>query len=698
MLQFIEAVLVRFGKFQDVFLSFSDGLQVIYGGNESGKSTIQLFLKVMLYGISGSKKDGKGIKLRERIIPWDDKSAEGILRLNLDGRCIEIRRKFGKTASGDKTEVVDGNTGDSMVGFDPQMIGEQLLGVPESVFERTLWLQQEGAFFSGADEEIHKRLMNLLETGEEEVSAEKTLQELEMLMRGLKAKDKRSNPGELDRLWSLREEKMQERYQLLSERSQREAEERVLKEEQKKLAESKQEEERLLQISEKKKKLELLDARRKKWIEAKRLLELAQQAKERTEYQRFLLADESLIQKAEKLEKRIEILDQTDTIEYDIEQEDKKLSQHQKRERQANGLLLLSIGFVVLAAIFAVIRISFWSIWTLIFGIAGILIFGFSFLTLQRSKKNIQLTNENRRRLTDVQSEAADEKKRVLKEYTDLLAPYHCKDAASLREGFLLFKQAEMEAEGYMRTHASVLEGEDIDTLAKEMEEIETILTQHADIIEIDVEAELRCVRQTQVEAISKIKENESKISYVYHGGKNPADVETEIQQINQQILDLEKQRKGLELAIEVLKEVTEKRKSDFTPQVNEKVNGFLDILTGGKYQDVRVSKELFLKLIPDKTHLYPVESFSTGTYEQVYFSLRLALASLLGNGSEPLFLDDFLVAYDDKRAEYAMELLQTLAENRQILFFSCHGREVKNAKKRNITVRYLEEEGNDGC
>ncbi|MBO5364299.1 MAG: AAA family ATPase [Clostridia bacterium] len=698
MICFKEAILVRFGKFHDLSLPFSDGIQLIYGGNETGKSTIQLFFKVMLYGVSGAKKDSRGIKLRERMIPWEEKSAEGILRLEADGRSLEIRRKFGKTASGDKTEVLDLNTGEAIPDYAGKTLGEELLGIPESVFEKTLWLEQEGAFFAGADEEINRRLMNLMETGEEEVSSDRALLELEKEKRTIKAKDKRSAPGELDKLWSAREEKMQERYRLLSERGQREAEERVLESEKRKLEDLKQEETRLLDFSMKKKRLLALDARRKKWNEAEKLLHFAEQAKKRDVYLRFSSLDEALVQKAEILEKRREILDQTAVMEYDIEKEDQALLDHRKKEKQYGMLILFGAAFLLCAVLFAVLRISLWSIWITCFGIIGIALVVISFWKMQHAKNSAWKAAENKRRLLDTQRETQAERDTLQKEYTELLSPYHCKNAAELREGFLQCVQAQIEADGYLQSYTAMMEGEDVAALKTEVEESERILAQHTDLLAMNVDEELLKLRQEQLDAVAKIKETESKLSYVYHGGKNPADTETELIHINQKITELEKRQTALELAMKVLEKVAERRKSDFTPKVNERVDDFLGILTGGKYQDVRVSEEYRLRLLPDQTHLYQAEFFSAGTYEQVYLALRLALASLLGDGTEPLFLDDFLMAYDDGRAELAMGLLKELAKHRQIIFFSCHGREVENAKKRNVAIRYLEEERENGC
>ncbi len=698
MIRLSKAILIRFGKFCDYTLHFSDGFQVIFGENEAGKSTIQLFLKVMFYGINGGKKDRKGMKIRERIIPWEEKSAEGILQIEVDGRFVEIRRKFGKTSSGDKTEVVDFNTGEPISNIDIREVGEQFLGIPESIFEKTLWLQQSGAAFSGTDEELGKRLMNLMETGAEEISAAGVLKELENEKRMVKAKDKRSVPGELDRLWSLREEKIQERYRLLSERNQREAEENVLKHESQKLEKFKEEEVRLQELLEKKQEILVLESLRKKWSEAEKFAALAKQVEEREEYQRFLHLEENVVQNAENLEKQREMLDQSCSIEYDITKEEEMVLKENRTKKVFSFLLMTAVVCVVLAIVFAVLKISFRGFWTSLLGCIGIVVAIISFLKIQQAKAFAREAVERRKGHLVHKKRIEEEFEKVQTEYVRILSQFGCKNVAELREGFLLCKQAKLELEGYKRTYESIMDGEDASTLFEKIREIDLTLVKHEDILAQDIEMELKKVRQAQIDCVARLKETESKLSYVFRGGTNPADVETEILQINQKINEFEKRQKALDLAIEVFGQVAEKRKSDFTPKVNERVNRFLGILTEGKYQDVRVSEEYQLRLIPDKGHLYQAEFFSEGTYDQIYFALRLSLASLLGDGTEPLFLDDFLMSYDDKRADMAMQLLMQLAETHQILFFSCHGRDVDNAKKRNVIIRYLEEERNDGC
>ena len=63
-----------------------------------------------------------------------------------------------------------------------------------------------------------------------------------------------------------------------------------------------------------------------------------------------------------------------------------------------------------------------------------------------------------------------------------------------------------------------------------------------------------------------------------------------------------------------------------------------------------------------------------SGTTDQAYLSLRLAMTELITDNGErlPLMLDDVLLQYDAERAENALEYLKKYAQNAQILFFTC--------------------------
>ena len=65
----------------------------------------------------------------------------------------------------------------------------------------------------------------------------------------------------------------------------------------------------------------------------------------------------------------------------------------------------------------------------------------------------------------------------------------------------------------------------------------------------------------------------------------------------------------------------------------------------------------------------------SDGTMDQLYLALRLAVAEALAPDA-PLILDDALVRFDDTRLKATLGILREEAGEKQILLFTCHGRE----------------------
>jgi uncharacterized protein YhaN len=65
----------------------------------------------------------------------------------------------------------------------------------------------------------------------------------------------------------------------------------------------------------------------------------------------------------------------------------------------------------------------------------------------------------------------------------------------------------------------------------------------------------------------------------------------------------------------------------------------------------------------------------STGTLEQAYLSLRLAIVDHLDRGGErlPLFVDEVFVNWDSDRRARGLEVIAGLSALRQIFVFTCH-------------------------
>lgn len=92
----------------------------------------------------------------------------------------------------------------------------------------------------------------------------------------------------------------------------------------------------------------------------------------------------------------------------------------------------------------------------------------------------------------------------------------------------------------------------------------------------------------------------------------------------------------------------------------NEAVRGILDI-------DFNITIEE-----NDKTHV--AEGYSTGYCDLIDFCMRLALVDTLFESEQPfLILDDPFVNLDADRLDKALELLNVMAANKQIVYFVCH-------------------------
>ena len=79
-----ELNLISFGKFQNKIISFNDEINILYGENESGKSTVMAFIQFMFYG-STTKKSSISENIKLKYMPWDSEIIEGELTYTENG-------------------------------------------------------------------------------------------------------------------------------------------------------------------------------------------------------------------------------------------------------------------------------------------------------------------------------------------------------------------------------------------------------------------------------------------------------------------------------------------------------------------------------------------------------------------------------------------------------------------------------------
>ncbi|MBL9125531.1 MAG: hypothetical protein JNG90_17975, partial [Planctomycetaceae bacterium] len=112
-------------------------------------------------------------------------------------------------------------------------------------------------------------------------------------------------------------------------------------------------------------------------------------------------------------------------------------------------------------------------------------------------------------------------------------------------------------------------------------------------------------------------------------------------------------------------------------PATLQEASRYFAAMTNGRYTRVWTPLSDDVLLVDDGAgNTLPIEVLSRGTREQLFLSLRLALAAdyALRGESFPLILDDLLVNFDTERARATAEVLKEFAAlGHQVLLFTCH-------------------------
>ena len=143
----------------------------------------------------------------------------------------------------------------------------------------------------------------------------------------------------------------------------------------------------------------------------------------------------------------------------------------------------------------------------------------------------------------------------------------------------------------------------------------------------------------------------------------------------------------ALDIALKSLGRANTVLRERFSPALNREASRIFSQLTGGTYTALSLSRD-FSAMAGEASSPQPHSAayLSAGTADQLYLAVRLAICSLTLPGV-PLLLDDALAAFDDSRAELALQCLKEMARDRQILLFSCHGREARWAEENHVPV-----------
>lgn len=169
-----------FGKLEKKEIEFKNGINIIYGENEAGKSTLLKFITGMFYGMS-KNKNGENTPDIEKYKPWNCEDFSGKLKYSLDNNeTFEIYREFKKK----NPKIFNSNLEDISKEFNIDKTKGNLFfydqtGIDEDIFISSAITKQGKVKLDEKNQNnIIQKISNILGTGEDSTSYEKVLAKL----------------------------------------------------------------------------------------------------------------------------------------------------------------------------------------------------------------------------------------------------------------------------------------------------------------------------------------------------------------------------------------------------------------------------------------------------------------------------------------------------------------------------------------
>lgn len=662
--QHIEAT---FGKLEHRSLSFSKGLNIIEAPNESGKSTLLAFLRVMLYGFPPRERGELADK--NRYAPWSLSPMRGTLALTCQKGDITLQRDTARANSpmGRFSAVCTGS-GEAVDGLTAADCGETLLGVPCEVYERSAFIRQSSLTVD-ASAELERRIAALITTGEEGQSFSEASAALKKQLNARKYNKSGRIPA-LEAEISAQERALDELSQLT--RSKRKAEEA--------LASFDAEE---ASLREQLRAHDLCDAQ-----DARRAAAEARQAWQSTEnkaeHLRRALIEQNVPARdaLEQGRARLNALSSLKAADAQKRCDDAEaaLSDFDARPAERPRSLL---PYIIVSAVLLLLFI-FVSALPSPVALAGCIVSGAALAAL------LVLNWNNTRKVRTAHEEKRGTLEQALRDArSDAAAQQKLYDSAA-RELLVLIPAGDISRVGaYL--DAALQKYAELDALTREARDLSLrceLLSARAPKGDVPDEPVVRPARsraelQTALDALARCR-REAQSTFDYTSGRcraigDAAELEAALTQKRDELAQKQAEYDAIALAMESLQSANTALQNRFSPALSRRAGELFSRLTGGKYESVLLDRTFSAQAgETGESVSHDAQLLSLGTLDQLYLAVRLAIceSALPADDPPPIVLDDALVRFDDERCRAALELLLEESKSRQILLFTCQHRE----------------------
>ncbi len=696
-MQILRLRAANFRRFKDLDLNFAEGLNLIRGPNESGKSTLVLAVLAGLF----ARPQTNTILVRS-YLRWGSKEAPVIeLDFVQEGRKYSLVKDFGA-----RTVVLkeDGEAELRTIKAVNSRINELIGFSDPSRYLRTACVTHDQMVSLAEDTTGARKIAGMLrevvvgsqESALMDAAFKRLSGEVDDLKRGLDRPT--NNPGIIKRLLDEREaliarqkelsqglsELEGQRERLRSVEAQLEADEPRLAELEEVLARNRRVEETELRRREAERRFRAADRAR----EAARELEHLDEKIQRT-YPKFLDLDPAV---ATDLRKAIDLRKSLERVSEEFRdmppEEEQEAPRPEPPKRSATAMIVggialtligILLGLVVHPALFAVTAVGL-----LIEGAGAFMAYrrpvieyvGFPKLLDERMRK----TDDEIARLRQSEREFLDsvghkDSAEFLRAYDDYLKLVARRDQAEAALKALLGGRT-VEQVDRERRDAS------LEAAAAE-ERLKDLRPFRVEPEKLAAAARERDRIAARVEDLHRERDGLS--FHLMRTGADPdeaAKVEEELAWLWEAEQSARRRLRVYTIARDAMEEAARSLVSSAVPVLSVSVGKTFSTLTGGRYEEVEVREsDLALSVFSkEKGDYIPgdelLSSLSKGTASQLYLAARLELVDVLSSGRKPpLIFDDSFSYFDDKRLEMLWNVLLEVAREQQVLLLTCTDR-----------------------
>ncbi len=732
-----------FGGTKNRDISFENGINIIEGANESGKSTLAAFISFMLYGFADKPQ-------RKRYYSWGTKSASGTMTVCASGKRYRIEREHIES-TGDKVAIIDLETNLPVAsGKKPE---EVFLGVSHDIFNNTAYIGQAAGGYVGGSK-VSASIENILFSADENVDTAKALKRLDearvllqykrgkggkiyelseqrdALIRRLDAA-KSSNQGIIEKEGSLRETI------------------KSIEANENKLKEHKQ----LLEYYEAAKQYRAYLKYKTLKKKAAELQALADALKQSYTHNGFL-PDDEYIGRLTAFQDEINRLDEAaGELQREIEQQrmknsdlfemslfidkvnekggiDKVVTTHKKINRRKKRLSIFAvISFILAAGLGAFTGLTFKAVTTNFIiealGAFSLVLLGLIFIicsSRQRINENeffAELDIDSKNDFTEAVSRfVTDENKLSLhnsrirdleEKYYNLLTAKKEKEEQAEAQAFLwgksnvaialksaaeamkLISENESEAEKYsLASHAfeEQVAGLDPEALKEKLagrpyEESCFDMT----VINEALREDDFYGKATECLKVKK-SELEKELAVLYATVENPTFLSDKVNELTNSVSELTRKLNGYVLAYEKLTEASEALRLGVSPRLAQNAADLLSEMTEGRYDSIGIDKNLEMKYEAEGK-IRDLDYMSAGTKDLAYYSLRLSLIELLyKNQLPPVVFDESFARLDDARMDNFFKVIAK--KDIQSLIFTSQKRDALRMKAASLSFNHI--------